>query len=288
MNNIQGISNSRKNKMFEFEKQNIEKIENEIKEIEYTRVSNKDEWSTREYNLNGFVIYEFKKENEESSLVLISPKKLKGLSWSELINCMEKDDKWETNVEEGIWISSYNNTIKYIVSYMKEVLVGVELKKNNDFVNISYFAKSQEWKNEIENSIKDKFSVLNILERINYGSNDLLSCIKEFKNKWVNISSNDIEKQILIEEKEELEKRIVDITEQINKLSKQADMAEKETKKTIEEISKVTKENESLKDSIMNVRKAIAKKCAFLPIAGRILIREINKEFGENALPGGR
>ena len=50
---------------------------------------------------------------------------------------------------------------------------------------------------------------------------------------------------------------------------------------------RIVAENESLKTNIFNIRKYVTKRCAFIPIIGRLIIKEMNKELGSKALPEG-
>lgn len=296
MNNIEGISDIRKEKIYNIEKQNIENIKKVIEQTTETRKNSKNNLTTREYQLQNSIIYKLTKDgNDEDYTIVISPNKLKGLAWNDLTNIQENNYEWQTNIESGIWITCYKNKIRYTISKDKKVLVGIQLVKAENEVTISYFAQSQEIEKQIQENAKNEILLIDILKSVNYNIDGINTILDELNINCVTVNTNEIKIQALVEEKEELQKNVDLLTEQINgvkkqidEISKQANIAEKETKKTIEEIGRVTKENESLKNSIVNVRKAIAKKCAYIPIIGRLIIKELNKEFGENMLPEGK
>jgi len=287
------VSETRKESVFNIEKQNIKNIIAVIRENESKRENVKGEWITKEYDLSNSIVYELTGIKEEPT-ILISPKKIKKLSWSDLIQIRENSQVWSTNIEQGIWITSYNDKVRYTIVDNKNIILGVQIEKIEEKIKFSYCTENEEIANQLKSNAQDKILLIDMLKEIEYDNNKIKEMLKELNLNCITINKNEVEKQILIQEKIELQKNVNDLTEQINDItkqvndiSKQADSAEAQVKKTMEEINKVTKENESLKNSIMNVRKAIAKKCSYLPIIGRLLIKELNKEFGEKALPNG-
>lgn len=293
---IEAISEIRKLKIYELEEQNIKNILNKVNKNNCERQKNKDNWITKKYNLCNYIVYELieKDSDLKDSTILVSSNELKKLSWMDLIQIREEKNDWKTNIEQGIWIASYKNKIRYTIVLNKKIVIALQIQKVEDKTILSYFTETEEIEKQLQENLKDKVLLINILKGIEYKNPTIEKLIKDFDINCITINQNEMEKQILIEEKQELQKnvdilteQINSITKQINEISRQADSAEKEAKKTIEEINRVTKENENLKNSIMNVRKTISKKCAYLPIIGRILIKELNKEFGERALPNG-
>ena len=96
------------------------------------------------------------------------------------------------------------------------------------------------------------------------------------------------ENELLIIEKQELQEEINRLTLKINNATKQIDSITDKINISETETKKITSENESLKNSIVNVRKMLVKRCGFIPILGRLILKDLNKEFGEKALPSGK
>ena len=294
MSNIQELSNIEKEKIYEIEKQNIENIKEKTKQAKILRKNEKNGLVIKQFKLLKAIVYEITStENKNDVAYLISPSNLAGLSWGDL-EAINQNNVWQTNIKNGIWISSSESKIKYTIAKNKNVIVGVELQKIENVIEFACYSKISGVEEKIVQNTKNEVLLVNVLDKIEYPDIEIKQYIKELKQNCITIDQNEIEKEILIQEKEKLQKNVDSLKEQINiitqkidQISKQADIAEKESKKAMAEIGRVTKENENLKNSIVNVRRAVTKKCAYIPIVGRIIIKELNKEFGENALPNG-
>ncbi len=289
-------SNERKQKTFELEEQNIEEIKGLLKINSPIREKNKDIWTTNEFKLDKCTVYELINHDEpENPTFIITNIALKGLSWGDLIDIRAKKASFKTNVEKGVWITYYKNKIKYTVSYNKDVIACIQIEKNAYNVNISFYSNDKQVEKELIENAKTKVLLIDVLKDIDYNNSEINEMIDAVKNNLIYLDEKEIEKQLLIVEKEELQQsvklltlKVNRATEKINKISKDADIAEKKTKTTLEEISRIKRENEDLKVSISNVKKLIAKKCTYIPFVGRAIIRILNTEFGENALPSGK
>lgn len=292
MNKVLEISNIKKEKIFNMEKQNIEKIASLLKDKNEVRQNSKGELNTKQFELNNLFVYELSNKNSEQKTILISAQKLKGLTWMDMTLIQEDSSKWDTNIENGLWITSYNNIIRYTISNKKQAIIGLQIEKiGESSYRLSYFCNSAKLSSDIESGMQNEILFINLLKKIEFENSTIKEIIEEFYNKCIYIDKYETERQVLIAEKQALENDVNELNEKINKIvsqieeiSRQADVAEQESKKTIEEISKVTKENENLKNSIINIRKNFAKKFSFIPIIGKIIMKELNKEFGEDIL----
>lgn len=295
-NEVENISNNRKELMFELEKQNIEQIKELIKQNNPVRSSKKNIWSTYEYSFNNCTIYKLTNEKDiDNSTILVTYNNLKGLTWKDLINIQEDNIEFNTNIEYGAWITYYKNKIRYIVSYNKEIIASIQIEKKENKIIILEKAKTKELEKLIINNLTENILLIDILRNITYDNNEINKFLEELNKYCMCVNRTEFEKQLLIIEKGELQenidvltKKINSVTKQVEKLTECVNAAEEKSKKTISEIDRVKNENENLKNSIFNARKMIAKKCAYIPILGKLIIRDLNMEFGENALPNGK
>lgn len=295
INDSEEVSSERKEKIFELEEQNIENIKKTIKQNNPIRKNCKNAWTTYEYCSNNCIIYKLtNKEDTDNSTIIVTNNILKGLSWKDLIN-IQNNNELETNIEQGAWITYYKDKIRYTISYNKEVIVSIQIEKKENEIVILGIAKTEELEKNIRENLINEILLIDILKNITYDSNDINKFIEELNKYCITVSRTEIEKQLLILEKKELQenvnilvKKVNNATKQIEELTKYASIAEEKTKRTIEEIDRVKNENDNLKNSIFNVRKSVLKRCAYIPIIGRLIAKDFNKEFGENALPSGK
>ena len=297
MDDIELISNERKKTVFRLEYGNNKCIREIIKNKAPLRKNKRDCWTTSEYFFNNYTVYELSNENDlKNSTVIVTCNNLQGLTWKDLFNIQEDNIEFNTNIEQGAWITYYKNKIRYTVTDNQEIIALVQIeKKENQIITILSKAKTEELENSINNNLANQILLIDTLKKVTYDYKEISNFLESLNKYCINISKEEIEKQLLLIEKKELQenvdiltKRINNINEQNEELTKYANITEEKNKKTIDEIERVKNENEKLKNSIVNVRKLITKKCAYIPILGRLIIKDLNREFGENALPGGK
>lgn len=299
---IKGMSNSRRNNVFNYEISNIKELYSICKKrVDYKEIENEDE-EIKEFKFSNFYTYfikeKGKEENFQNNNIFIT-------KWDFLNETNPK--KWELSsdnkfkIETGMWVSTIGENIDYTIVLENEVIAKVKLNKENEEIVVSYYAKNEDVERQIlENSTKE-CTAMQLLSSINYNNSEIEEVVDLFKSVFLSEKVELVEQKILKQENEELQQKVIElnkkieeITNRITEISIEATKADNETKKTIEEMHeisketlKVKKENESLKTNIFNIRKFITKKCAFVPFLGRIIIKEINKELGSQALPSG-
>lgn len=304
MNNlveISEVSDSRKNNIFKYEISNIEELYSVCANKDNYKKVVKDNKEIRQYRFLNFWAYFVKEEGAEETIennkIFITKKEfLKKIDSSE----SEQDDI-QLKMDNGMWISVEGWKIEYNVIWESNTLLTIEVKKEGENTYISYFTADEKISKQIVERVKGVCTVLELFDSIEYSVEEVKEVVELFKKAFSYEKVEGLENKILIEENKELYQKVCElnnkleeITNKVNEISLEASRADRETKKTIEEMHQISKEtlkikreNESLKTNIFNIRNFVTKRCAFIPIIGRIIIKEMNKELGSKALPSG-
>ena len=298
---ISEISSSRKNNIFKYEISNIEELYSVCANRDNYKKTVKDGKEIRQYRFLNFWAYFVKDEAAEETIennkIFITKKEF--LEENDSYECEE--DNIELKMHNGMWISIDGWKIEYNMVWESNNLLTVEVKKEGENTYVSYFTADEKISEQVIEKAKKVCTVLELFDAIEYSVEESKEVIEVFKKVFDYEKIEELENKVLIEENQELYQKINDlnnkleeITNKVNEISLEASRADKETKKTIEEMHQISKEtlkikreNESLKTNIFNIRNFVTKRCAFIPIIGRIIIKEMNKELGSKALPSG-